>query len=94
MAEKLQVELPVPRSQIIDRLKKIEGQIRGIENMVGQERDCVDILVQLAATKAALHSVAARVLRNYTSICIARKGSQDIGAELAHAVAIWIGGRG
>lgn len=87
-------ELPVPRTEINLRLKKIEGQIRGIQNMVSEERDCVDILTQLAATKAALESVAARVLRNYTSVCLRRKEGGDIGAELSHAVSIWVGGKG
>jgi DNA-binding FrmR family transcriptional regulator len=87
------VDLPVPRSEIISRLKKIEGQVRGVQNMVHQERDCVDILVQLSATKSAIQSVAALVLRNYTSICMNRRGESDIGADLAHAVAIWVGGR-
>lgn len=87
-------ELPIPRSEIISRLRKIEGQLKGIQQMVGKERDCVDILVQLAAAKSALQSVAALVLRNYTSICAGRRGKGDIGADLAHAVSIWVGGRG
>ncbi|MBI2831282.1 MAG: metal-sensitive transcriptional regulator [Chloroflexi bacterium] len=85
-------ELPVPRSEINARLKKIEGQIRGIQKMVTDERDCVDIMMQLAATKSALQSVAGMVLRNYTSICLERKKSADIGTELARAVSIWVGG--
>ena len=85
-------KLPVPRSKISGRLKKIEGQIRGVSKMVEEERECIDIMVQLAAIKAALESVAGLVLRNYSSICVQRKGS-DIGAELAHAVSLWVGGR-
>jgi len=84
---------PVPRSQIVSRLKKIEGQVRGLQNMVEQERDCVDVMMQLAAVKSALESVTGLVLRNYTSICLQKKGA-DIGAELAQAVSIWVGGRG
>ena len=83
---------PVPRSQIVSRLKKIEGQVRGLQNMVEQERDCVDVMMQLAAVKSALESVTGLVLRNYTSICLQKKGA-DIGAELAQAVSIWVGGR-
>ena len=88
----LMAELPVPRSEINSRLKKIEGQIRGLQNMVEQERQCTDIMVQLAAIKAALESVAGLVLRNYATIC-GRKEGADIGAELARAVSIWVGGR-
>lgn len=85
-------DLPVPRSHIISRLKKIEGQIRGLQNMVEQERDCEDVMTQLAAVKSALESVAGLVLRNYATICVQKKGT-DVGAELAHAVSIWVGGR-
>ena len=86
-------ELPVPRPQIISRLKKIEGQVKGLENMVEQERGCEDIMIQLAAVKAALETVAGQVLRNYAVICAGKKGS-DTGSELAHAVSIWVGGKG
>jgi len=84
-------ELPVPRPQITARLRKIEGQIRGVAAMVEQERPCVDILVQLAATKSAIHSVAALVLQNYASICMEQKVGADAGRDLARAVAMWVG---
>jgi DNA-binding FrmR family transcriptional regulator len=86
------VELPVPRSDINARLKKIEGQVKGIQKMVEGERECVDIIIQLAAAKAGLESVVGLVLRNYTAICLEKKGP-EIGAELARAVSIWVGGK-
>ena len=61
--------------------------------MVEQERDCVEIITQLAAAKAALESVVGLVLRNYTAVCLDKKKDCDVGAELAHAVSIWVGGR-
>ncbi len=85
-------ELPVPRPEIVSRLKKIEGQVKGLENMVESERECVDIMIQLAAVKAGLESVAGLVLRNYADICGRKKGT-DPGAELARAVSIWVGGK-
>jgi CsoR family transcriptional regulator, copper-sensing transcriptional repressor len=85
-------ELPVPRTEIISRLKKIEGQLRGIQNMVNGERQCVDIMIQLAASKSGLESVAAMVLKNYTSICLQDGDPAEIGNALAHAVSIWVGG--
>jgi DNA-binding FrmR family transcriptional regulator len=88
-------DLPIPRTEIRSRLKKIEGQVRGIHDMVEQERQCIDIMVQLAAVKGALETVAGLVLRNYASICTESPGNQDTdtGAKLARAVAIWIGGK-
>lgn len=87
------VELPVPSPQVISRLAKIEGQLRGIQNMVKADRDCVEILTQLSAVKSALESVSGQVLRNYTEICLSKDEVKDKGAELAHAVSIWVGGK-
>ena len=84
-------EIPVPRSKINERLKKIEGQIRGISKMVAEERECKDILIQLAAANSAMQSVAALVLRNYAIICGTKDSPEEMGIELAHAVSIWLG---
>ena len=81
----------VPREKIIARLNKIEGQIRGIKRMVGEERDCLDIITQLAATNSAMQSVASLILKNYATICARREEGADLGADLAHAVSIWLG---
>jgi DNA-binding FrmR family transcriptional regulator len=82
--------LPVPRPEICNRLKKIEGQVRGLQKMIEDKRDCVDVIIQLAAAKSALESVAGLVLRNYTEICLKQSG-RDVGADLAKAVSMWIG---
>ena len=42
------------KEQIINRLKRIEGQVRGIQNMIENDRYCVDILVQISAINAAM----------------------------------------
>jgi DNA-binding FrmR family transcriptional regulator len=86
-------ELPVPREEIIIRLKKIEGQTRGIQKMVSDERQCSDIMMQLGAVKSALESVAGLVLKNYTAICLKEGDPAEVGNALARAVSIWIGGK-
>ena len=86
-------ELPVPRSEINSRLRKIEGQVRGIQKMVEEERDCIDVMTQLSAVRSAMDSVVALILRNYTTICLERSEKTDIGKDLARAVSIWTGGR-
>ena len=86
-------DLPVPREEIIVRLKKIEGQTRGIQKMVSDERQCSDIMMQLGAVKSALESVAGLVLRNYTAICLKEQDPAEVGNALARAVSIWIGGK-
>ncbi len=85
-------ELPVPRASVISRLQKIEGQLRGLQKMVADERLCPEVLVQLAAVRSGVESVAVLVLRNYAHICAGKKGTEP-GAELADAVAMWVGGK-
>ncbi|MFC1994136.1 metal-sensitive transcriptional regulator [Chloroflexota bacterium] len=71
----------------------MEGQLRGVHHMVEEERDCIDVITQLAAADAAMKSVAACTLKNFASICAQRDDKSDIGADIAHAMAIWVGGR-
>lgn len=52
------------------RLKRIEGQIRGIQKMIEEDRYCVDIITQLAAVKSATHQVAINLLDSHTHHCV------------------------
>jgi DNA-binding FrmR family transcriptional regulator len=52
------------------RLKRIEGQVRGIDKMLQEDQPCPKVLTQLAATEAALQSVSRVVLRNYLENCV------------------------
>jgi DNA-binding FrmR family transcriptional regulator len=60
---------PKIKASNLRRLKRIEGQIRGIQRMVEEERYCADVLTQLAATCHALRSVGMEVLRNHLRHC-------------------------
>ncbi|HEY8346089.1 MAG TPA: metal-sensitive transcriptional regulator [Symbiobacteriaceae bacterium] len=65
---------------ILDRLRKIEGQIRGLQRMVEEDRYCVDILVQVAAARAALNKVGLALLEGHARGCMvaaARRGEED-----------------
>ncbi len=66
-------------SDQITRLKKIEGQIRGVQRMIEDERYCIDILNQLQAVEAAITRVEANILRKHLEGCVAtafRAGSE------------------
>jgi DNA-binding FrmR family transcriptional regulator len=52
------------------RLKRIEGQVRGIERMVDEERYCIDILTQISAIQAALDKVGLRLLEQHAAHCV------------------------
>ena len=52
------------------RLRRIEGQVRGIQKMVEEDRYCIDVLTQVNATRAALESVALQLLADHTEHCV------------------------
>jgi CsoR family transcriptional regulator, copper-sensing transcriptional repressor len=56
---------------VAGRLKRIEGQVGGLQRMVSEDRYCVDLLTQIAAVRAALHKVEEEVLRDHVSHCVA-----------------------
>jgi CsoR family transcriptional regulator, copper-sensing transcriptional repressor len=57
------------RGELLPRLRRIEGQVRGLQKMVEEGRYCVEILQQVSATVQALNGVSKRVLRNYLETC-------------------------
>ena len=59
-----------------DRLKRIEGQVRGISRMIGEDRYCIDILTQVRAVRAALRRVEEEILRDHVEHCVARAMTQ------------------
>jgi CsoR family transcriptional regulator, copper-sensing transcriptional repressor len=70
---------PAIRSSNLKRLRRIEGQVRGIQRMVASDRYCADILVQISSVQEALRSVGRALMRNHLRHCVAqavRKGTQ------------------
>ena len=59
------------KDALIKRLHRIEGQVRGIERMVEDERYCIDILTQIAAVSTALESVSVKLLEGHVRHCVA-----------------------
>ncbi len=57
--------------RIVDRLRRVEGQVRGISQMVEDDRYCIDILHQLQAVKSALARAEDDILKNHASHCVA-----------------------
>jgi len=55
---------------IIKRLRRIEGQVKGIQKMVEEEKYCGDILIQIAAVRAAMNSVGGLILENHMKGCL------------------------
>ena len=71
------------------RLSRIEGQIRGISRMVDEQRQCMEVLQQLASVQAALKGVTKDVLRNYLERCATdaiKSGDTKVYDELMEAI--------
>lgn len=67
------------------RLRRIEGQVRGLQKMVDEERYCADVLVQIASVQEALRSVGKLLLQNHLSHCVTdaiRTGDSDEGERV------------
>lgn len=74
--------MPHNRSAKINRLKRIEGQVRGIAQMVADDRYCIDILHQVQAVKSALASVESAILKDHAACCVADAiGSGDANEQ-------------
>jgi DNA-binding FrmR family transcriptional regulator len=58
------------RSAVLNRLRRIEGQVRGVAQMVTDDRYCIDVLQQVQAVKAALTKVESAILRDHAACCI------------------------
>ena len=78
------------KKAVLSRLRRIEGQVRGIEKMVDEDRYCIDVLTQVNAARAALESVALQLLADHTEHCVAeaiqRGGGRAKVRELNDAV--------
>lgn len=74
---------------LINRLNRIEGQVRGIRGMVEHNAYCTDILIQVSAVNAALNSFNKVLLANHIRTCVAddiRSGKDDTIEELVHVL--------
>ncbi len=71
------------KRRAVTRLRRIEGQVRGLQRMVDEERYCADILVQISSVQEALRAVARELLRNHLKHCATsaiRKGPAEAEA--------------
>ncbi|MBA2350008.1 MAG: metal-sensitive transcriptional regulator [Solirubrobacterales bacterium] len=68
------------RDQLLKRLGRVEGQVRGIKGMVEEDRYCIDILTQIAAAQAALDKVALGLLDDHAHHCVVG-GPEDLKVD-------------
>lgn len=86
------------KAELSVRLRRIEGQVRGIEQMIADDRYCIDVLTQIAAVRAALDRVALGLLDGHVGHCLlgegeARGTADDQRRELMDAIGRLVGSR-
>jgi CsoR family transcriptional regulator, copper-sensing transcriptional repressor len=81
------------KEALVKRLHRIEGQVRGLERMVEEDRYCIDVLTQISAVTTALESLALRILDDHVQHCVAdalasgdQAAAQEKSRELLEAV--------
>jgi CsoR family transcriptional regulator, copper-sensing transcriptional repressor len=81
------------KEALVKRLHRIEGQVRGLERMVEEDRYCIDVLTQISAVATALESLALRILDDHVQHCVAdalasgdQAAAQEKSRELLDAV--------
>ncbi len=70
------------KDQLKTRLRRVEGQVRGIERMVDEDRYCIDVLTQIGAVQAALDKVALGLLDQHARHCVVEGHAKGTPAEL------------
>jgi CsoR family transcriptional regulator, copper-sensing transcriptional repressor len=78
------------KDQLLKRLRRIEGQVRGVEGMVADDRYCIDVLTQISAVQAALDKVALGLLDDHAQHCVvgaAAENREEKTQELMASVA-------
>ncbi|MBA2408742.1 MAG: metal-sensitive transcriptional regulator [Gammaproteobacteria bacterium] len=77
------------KKQLLDRLKRVEGQVRGVIGMIEADRYCIDVITQISAAQAALDKVALGLLDDHAHHCVMKAKTVDRdqrAAELMGAV--------
>jgi DNA-binding FrmR family transcriptional regulator len=78
------------KGAVLKRLRRIEGQVRGLQRMVDEDSYCVDVLTQISAVNRALQAVALELLDDHLSHCVAEalsRGGADAEVKVAEASA-------
>ena len=78
---------PSDKADLVRRVRRIEGQARGVARMIEEDRDCRDILHQLAAVRSAAHRATVVLVRAYAAECVVSNSPpQEIADALATAL--------
>jgi len=77
---------------LLRRLRRIEGQVRGLQRMASERRNCHDVITQLLAARAALNQVGLTLLNDYLDRCLSQTGEASVDvdiSQLRHTLNLW-----
>ncbi|MGQ9491075.1 MAG: metal-sensitive transcriptional regulator [Anaerolineae bacterium] len=83
----MQLQSPEVKADLMARLRRIEGQVRGVQKMVDEERDCSEILQQMAAIRSAIHQASLVLARAYAARCLLAPARGDVEVMLDQLMA-------
>ncbi len=83
----MELRSPEVQADLTVRLKRIEGQVRGVQKMVEEARDCPDILQQMTAIRSAMHQASLVLARSYAARCLMEPTRGDMDAMLDQLMA-------
>jgi len=81
MSETVKTTVQPNKQQLLNRLKRVEGQVRGVHQMVENDRYCVDILHQISAIQSAMNKVSLALLEDHTHHCVVKAINGQDGEE-------------
>ncbi|MBZ4688031.1 MAG: CsoR family transcriptional regulator, copper-sensing transcriptional repressor [Clostridia bacterium] len=70
------------KKNLISRLRRIEGQVKGLQRMLEEDKYCVDILVQIAAVRAAINKVGTMIVENHMRNCLEKAAEEGRTEEM------------
>jgi CsoR family transcriptional regulator, copper-sensing transcriptional repressor len=73
----IHIKNPQVKTQALQRLARIEGQLRGVQKMIAEDRDCQEVIQQLIAIRAAVQSASLNFVQNIASECLLDPDQQD-----------------
>jgi len=85
----------IEKNNILTRLRRIEGQLKGIQKMIDSDACCVDVLIQIAAVKAAINKAGTLIFENHAKECLtnskdSNKSQEDVVKELMQVLTSFI----
>jgi DNA-binding FrmR family transcriptional regulator len=83
-------ELEAAKKSILNRLKRLEGQIRGLQSMIEQDKDCEEVLTQVMAAKSALDQVGLHIIRHAMHECLLEDEDQSRDELIDNALNVFL----